>query len=200
MPVHAVLKNANARDVHTACGLYTLAAHCPGALCALVMHKSFWGSGLWDPDCGFGEPTKFRGAPIIDDARLLAPLSRDELYLSSPPRITGGEGKRARITVDMGFKMSCAMDRDASAAASAAPAGETMMMVEDDGDSMGVQQLQQATPVMADVAILPRAITALETLPYGLSSDMRIAPFGCIDMEVQSTHLVMCPRCARTCG
>ena len=55
MPRAGVLKNANATDVHSACGLYTLASHSPGGLCAFVMHKSFWGNSLWDPACGFGE-------------------------------------------------------------------------------------------------------------------------------------------------
>ena len=55
MPRHVFLKNANAVDLHTACGLYTLAAHCPGALYAFVMHCRFWASNLWDPSCLYGE-------------------------------------------------------------------------------------------------------------------------------------------------
>ena len=38
MPRAGFLKNANARDIHTACGLYTLASNCEGALCAYVTH------------------------------------------------------------------------------------------------------------------------------------------------------------------
>jgi hypothetical protein len=38
MPKDTFLKNANATDYTTACGLYTLAAHSKGALCAYVTH------------------------------------------------------------------------------------------------------------------------------------------------------------------
>lgn len=103
MPVCAVLKNANAQKIHDACGLYTLAANCPGALCAFVYHDMFWGKRLWDEDCGYGDPTPFRGTPIIDASKILTPLCHDEFYLLNP--VVTGEGNKSRIEVDLGFKM-----------------------------------------------------------------------------------------------
>lgn len=83
IPRHAFLKNANATSLHTAAGFYTLAASCPGAMCVFTMHSRFWGSMLWDPMCGYGEPTAFRGTPIVDVSKLLSPLVRSDLYITS---------------------------------------------------------------------------------------------------------------------
>jgi hypothetical protein len=168
IPKSGFFKNANVTDgnLHTACGIYTLAAHCKGALHAFVMHGQFWGSSLWDPNCGFGDPTKFRGVPIIDASKIVAPLITKEFYLLNPT-IIGEEGSRkAYVTVDLGIMMDVS-------------AGDKSSMDEDEDDEKGVKY-----PVFADVTILPRKITStLSPSSYSISSDLRISPHGNIPVD-----------------
>lgn len=143
MPVCAVLKNANAKKIHDACGLYTLAANCPGALCAFVYHDVFWGKKLWDEDCGYGDPTPFRGTPIIDASKLLTPLCHDEFYLLNP--VVTGEGNKSRLEVDLGFKMQYNPSLE-----SGDKGGD--MMDDDDTIGAGGQQMIMC-PVHAEVRL-----------------------------------------------
>jgi hypothetical protein len=164
MPCRAFLKNANTCDIHTACGLYTFAAHCPGALNAFVTHNIFWASKLWDENCGYGDATPYRGSPIIDVSKLLAPLSRDEFYMSSNPV---GVGNKIRVMVDLGFKM--VLDADAS--------GPTL---DDDG---GVKEM---CPVFAEVAVFPRKIAepANAASAYRIAGDMRLSPHNAVTLDI----------------
>lgn len=174
IPRAGFLKNANARDIHTACGLYTLASNCKGALCAYVTHCRFWSSALWDASCGYGDPTPYRGVPIIDVSRVVAPLSRDEFYLSNPAIV--GEGKKARVCVPLGFKM-----------AFRPPGGEA---AEDDEDESITSGNATLYPASAEVAILPRRVQVAggggndEDLLFTTSSDMRLSPHGAIPLEI----------------
>ena len=195
MSVHSVLRNANSVDLHSACGLYTIASYCPGALCAFVAHKTFWAKTLWDADCGFGEPTPFRGALIIDASKLLAPLHRDELYLSSSS-VVSGEGKKARMTVDMGFEMKCATAQQNSshedvAVAAAATTDEDECAV---ASTAAAAAASPMCKVMAEVAVLPRSVTQRSTCKlaaaavaatcYSTSVDMPLSPHESIDLQV----------------
>lgn len=174
MPRAAVLKNANAKDIHSACGLYTLASHCSGALCCFVTHNRFWSNKLWDPDCGYGDATAFRGAPVIDASKLLAPLARDEYYLSDPP--VTGQGNKARVTVDLCFKMPYDTADDAAPDAADAAA-------DDDAAADGAGEM---CSVHAEVAILPRKIAGPSPphSAYRIASDMRISPHGAASLDV----------------
>lgn len=172
MPRAAVLKNANANDIHSACGLYTLAANCPGALCAFVTHNRFWTNKLWDPDCGYGDATAFRGAPIIDVSKLLAPLARDSYYLSNPA--TTGQGKKARVVADLGFKMLH----------EPAPAGGDVAAGDDDATPDAGET--ETCGVYAEVAVLPRRIAgpSQSASAYRIASDMRISPHDAVSLDV----------------
>lgn len=178
MPRAAFLKNANAKDIYGACGIYTFAAHCPGALCAFVTYNRFWSNKLWDEDCGYGDATAFRGAPIIDVSKLLAPLARDEFYLSSPP--LSGSGNKARVTVDLGFKMS--------------PGGGDDNQDED--ENMSVVSATALYPVFAEVAAAPRRIQGTAMSAYSIASDMRLSAHNTIPLDVahvMTVYLVKSP-------
>lgn len=171
IPRHAFLKNANARDIHTAAGFYTLAASCPGALAVFTMHSRFWGNMLWDQESGYGEPTPYRGAPIVDVSVLLTPLTRSELYLSMTPV---GQGKKARVAVPLGFKV-------------AKPVGDGAGGSNDDDEDDGVVATEIAfLPAMAEIAIMPRKITTCgdEVSPYSISTDMRLSIHGAVPMDL----------------
>lgn len=178
MPRAAVLKNANAKDIHSACGLYTLAANCPGALSAFVTHNRFWSNKLWDPDCGYGDATAFRGAPVIDASKLLAPLARDAYYLSNPA--VTGQGNKARVMVDLGFKML--HEPDAPAAGDAAAAADD----DDAAADAGGGGETETCGVYAEVAVLPRKIAGPSppASAYRIASDMRISPHGAASLDV----------------
>jgi hypothetical protein len=189
MPKSGFFKNANVTDgnLHTACGIYTLAAHCKGALHAFVMHGQFWGSSLWDPNCGFGDPTKFRGVPIIDASKIITPLTTKNFYLSNPVIHGGEEGnnnnkKKAFVTVDLGIKMDIS------------PSGggdDELMMDDNDDDEKEKKSVVTKYPVFANVTILPRKIAsssssssaAAAVSPYSISSDLRISPHGNIPVD-----------------
>ena len=168
MPRHVFLKNANAKDLHTACGFYTLAAHCPNALYAFVMHGRFWGRDLWDPSCLYGEATPFRGVPIVDISKLLSPLVRSDFYVSAN---VDGEGKKAKISIPLGFKMPYS-------------GGNT---ADEDDDDTALPLSTSMCAVHAQVAIAPRKITEAVVgvvNPYSISTDMRLSPHGCVPMEL----------------
>ena len=201
MSVHSVLRNANSVDLHSACGLYTIASYCPGALCAFVAHKTFWAKTLWDADCGFGEPTPFRGALIIDASKLLAPLHRDELYLSSSS-VVSGEGKKARMTVDMGFEMKCATAQQQNSSHEDVAVAAAATTDEDECAVASTAAAAAASPmckVMAEVAVLPRSVTqrsscklaaaaavvtGMTTTCYNTSVNMPLSPHESIDLQV----------------
>lgn len=172
MPRHAFLKNANAKDIHTAVGFYTLAAHSgPGALYAFVMHCRFWGNTLWDPSCLYGEATPYRGVPIVDVSKILTPLTRADFYMSSLLKIEGGEGKKARIIVPLGFKMPYV--------------SSNTMEDDDEGEMKGPSgEMCQA---MAEVAIVPRKVVDNSPNPlgpYSICTDMRLSPHGSVPMDL----------------
>lgn len=173
IPRHAFLKNANATSLHTAAGFYTLASSCPGAMCVFTMHSRFWGSMLWDPMCGYGEPTPYRGAPIVDVSKLLSPLVRSDLYISSSIKVVG-EGKKMRVIVPLGFKVPFQME--------ACSGGDV-----DDDATDAASGATELLPVMAEVAIVPRKINITspkDVSPYGISTDMRLSIHGAIPMDI----------------
>jgi hypothetical protein len=122
--------------------------------------------------CGYGEPTPYRGAPIVDVSKLLSPLVRSDLYISPSVKVVG-EGKKMRMIVPLGFKVPFEM------------------ATSNDGDDDAVDNTSGATaellPVMAEVAIASRKINITspkDVSPYGISTDMRLSIHGAIPMDI----------------
>jgi hypothetical protein len=168
VPMAAALRNANARTIEAACGLYTIAAHA-GALNVFVMHNSPWGNSAWDPACSLGEPTPFRGVPIIDTSKIFGRIIEDPGRLCD--EAVSGEGKKERVELDLGFKMSYAEDEDPDA---------------DDKPS----DTEKFYPVMMEIALQPRRIKRTEGGPdvddanvHTIACDMRLSPHGHVSLE-----------------
>ena len=180
VPKHAALKNANARTLHDAAAMYTIAASAPDGLRCLVMHKSFWGNSHSDAHCGLGDPTPFRGALIINAKAIMAPLTRDEFYIGTNgtksftllSSAAAGSARKAKIEgVKMGFSMSL------GGGGRGAGDGSDVNINDDN------QEVEEVVlPVYADICLVSRNIRASEVrlIPQ---TEMRLSPHQSIPLD-----------------
>lgn len=192
MPVRNVLRYTNANNLLDATGLLTLAA-CAGALNAFVMHNNYWATS--ETGSALGEPTPFRGIPIIDASKMVIPITNENFLAAEHP--VSEEGKKARITVDMGFKTFY----DASSPPTDTST-ESGMVVDALEDQNGSKQNERIVDVLADIALLPRSIKSKDPAAHQSSTqastsilkatDFRLAPHGAMNMEVAHVMTFFC--------
>ncbi len=192
MPVHLVLQCTNANNLDDAIGMLTLAASA-GALNAVVMHNAYWGT---QDSCvsALGGTTPFRGVPIIDSSKLLAPIINENFLASVSENmdcvVDASNNRKAKIKdFDMGFKVF-------------------INTLESDGTEAEGGEMT-AVKVLADISLHTRCIQAKKhannntnnnannngNKAGGASSklpkkayDQRLAPHGCMDMD--SAHVI----------
>lgn len=169
MPVRNVLRYTNSNNLMEATGLLTLAA-CAGALNVFVMHNSYWASS--ETGSANGEPTPFRGIPIIDANKMVLPIC-NENFLAQEHKVED-EGRKAKITVPMGFE-TC---YDISSVKTG------------DGEVEDAQknrdQVFVPLSVSADIAVMTRTVKGKEpTFLSGIkATDFRLAPHGAMSMDI----------------
>lgn len=173
MPEHNVLRYTNSNTLDDAVGFLTLAASA-NALHMVVMHNTYWGTQTTTMSPLAGQ-TPFRGVPIIDAAKLLAPII-NESFLSKAVAdsyiLDEKSERKAKVKgVDMGFKVfisPSSMSLDST------------QQAEGDGEEM------VACKVWADIALNTRCVQAASqkvTPASAKSHDLRLAPHGSLDMD-----------------
>lgn len=170
MPVHNVLRYTNANTLEDAVGLLNLAASAD-ALNVFVMHNPYW-ENVTTSVSSLGGKTAFRGVPIIDQAKLVAPIM-SETFLSKKYEVVG-EGRKAKVVgIHMGFKVFVSEGG------------------EDDEEMTGVMGNGASTMVPKDMYVdISLNTRSVQQQRRGLlckdakkAYEFRLAPHGHMDME-----------------
>lgn len=183
VPVHSLLKNANARDIKSAIGLYVLAAASGGLHC-FTMHNSYWSKNLWDAESGFEDPTPFRGSLIIDASKLFASvcMQQERLIISSSSAQEVVTATKKVLHLDASFFPDMKIMVDPNDDGDDADVG-----AEDEMEVSAANKMEECN-IQAEVGLLPRVIKSAssESAPSSsnrFSYDMRLAPHGSIHMD-----------------
>lgn len=180
IPVHALMKNANARTIESAIGLYVLVAASGGLHC-FTMHNNYWDKTLWDPNSGFNEPTPFRGALIIDASKLFAHVSMSEASLFAGCFRNSGKNsdKKGSKKIMLGTNFF--------------PDMKILVDTCETNDSMDLDENSVELNIEAEVSMYPRIVKSEHVKSEHdnqddgnlskFSHDMRLSPYQSIGMD-----------------